>query len=93
MTRSSVEKPRHAAATVTITEFCRLLGISRATYYRQAEEGLLPATRSGILLSEARAVLDARAAEAVAAAATLRPSTPGESSAEGGRHVDETAPK
>jgi hypothetical protein len=67
----SVERP------ISVSEFCRLLGISRARYYFKAKEGALPrALPGGIPRVKAQAVLDAKAANAVKAADAARlPST------------------
>jgi hypothetical protein len=73
---------RPNSPTITVREFCRLAGKSHETYRRQSQAGLMPrCLPGGILREEALKWLQAKAEEATAAVAHLRPPTPGESNA------------
>jgi hypothetical protein len=82
-------KPRNRPAnssTITCREFCRRAGVAPETYRRKSRAGLMPrALPGGIPRDQAVAWLQAQAdAAAAAVAAVAHPSTPDESSAEGG---------
>jgi hypothetical protein len=77
VSNSSKGKPRTAgsADSISVSEFCRILRISRACYYQGVKTGRWPSAYNGIPLADAQAFLNKRVAEAAALAKKLRPST------------------
>ena len=74
--RAERRSARHAVPDddefLTVSAFCKLAGICRGTFYRQAKRGLVPRPFKGVTRRAAQDWLDQRAQAAERAAASVR---------------------